>query len=66
MNSKNGGVSIEMAIFNLPPEVLIFINWALINENQFNFSPGSIAIGPLDYNIIYKTVLGFWIIQFGH
>ena len=39
---------------------------SLINEKSiFNFAPGLISIGPLNYSTIYKTVIGFWIIQFG-
>jgi hypothetical protein len=51
----------EMAIFNLPPELLTFSNWALIQGNLlfFLFFPGSIAIGPLNFSVIYKTSFSF-------
>jgi hypothetical protein len=53
--------STEMAILN-PPEVLTFSNWALIHRKCLfflNFAPGSIAIEPLDFGIIYKTIISF-------
>jgi hypothetical protein len=31
----------------------------LIKMAIFNFAPGAIGIGPLDFSTIYKTVLGF-------
>jgi len=49
------------------PELLTFSNWALIHGNflfKNFFSLGSIAIGPLNFSIIYKTVFSFWINQF--
>ena len=51
--------SAAMGIFILSPEVLIFSNWVLIHGNLlsffFNFTPGSIAIGSLDFRVIYKS-----------
>jgi hypothetical protein len=51
----------DMVNFNLPSEVLTFNNWTLIHGKSFvfNFALGSIAIGPLDFSLIYKTILGF-------
>jgi hypothetical protein len=55
----------EMNIYNLPPEVLPFSNQTFIHENLFfYFTPGLIVIGPLNFSIIYKTVLGFKFNQF--
>jgi hypothetical protein len=50
----------DMVNFNLPSELLTFNNWTLIHGKSFflNFAPGSIAIGPLDFSLIYKTILG--------
>jgi hypothetical protein len=31
----------------------------------FNFTSGSIAIEPLDFSVIFKTIIGFQFNQFG-
>jgi hypothetical protein len=53
-----------MANFNLLLEVLTFSNWAFIYGFFLNFALGSIAFGPLDFDVIYKTTLGFQFNQF--
>jgi hypothetical protein len=48
----------RLAIFNFPPKLLTFSNWVL-NQGKSFFPLDQIAIGPLDYSVISKTILGF-------
>ena len=57
----------KMTIFHFAPKLLTFSNWALVLGKIsfiFNFAPGSIAMEPLDFNAIYKTLLDFQFNQF--
>jgi hypothetical protein len=50
----------EMAIFNLPPELLTFNNWASV-QGQFPSvfkNKYQIVIQPLNFGAIYNPVIG--------
>jgi len=51
-------------VFDLATEVLTSCNQALIHGIFFNFTPELIAIGLLDFNVIYKIVVSFHFNQF--
>jgi hypothetical protein len=65
---ENDTVAPEMIIFNLTPKLLILSNWVPNQEKSLFFflmlPMDQIAIEPLNFKAIYKSVLGFQFNQF--